>query len=62
MSGARVFFDTNVLLYLFSEESAKADRAEQTLAQGGFISVQVLHEFASVALGSTLLRPTDLRS
>ena len=40
MSGARVFFDTNVLLYLLSEESAKADRAEQTLAQGGFISVQ----------------------
>lgn len=43
------FFDTNVLLYLFSGDAAKADRAEALLAAGGVVSVQVLNEFASVA-------------
>jgi predicted nucleic acid-binding protein len=50
MSGADVFFDTNVVLYLLSADAAKADRAEELLAIGGVISVQVLNEFASVAL------------
>ncbi len=49
MSAADVFFDTNVLLYLLSAEAAKADRAEELLASGGVISVQVLNEFAAVA-------------
>lgn len=43
------FFDTNVVLYLLSADTAKADRAESLLASGGVISVQVLSEFASVA-------------
>jgi predicted nucleic acid-binding protein len=43
------FFDTNVLLYLVSEDSAKADRAEQLVRKGGAISVQVLNEIANVA-------------
>ena len=46
----RSFFDTNVLLYLLSEDNRKADRAEVIIAIGGVISVQVLNEFASVAL------------
>jgi len=46
---ARAFLDTNVLLYLLSEDAAKADRAETVLAGGGVISVQVLNEFAAVA-------------
>ncbi len=45
----KVFFDTNVLLYLLSGDAAKADRAEGVVASGGFVSVQVLNEFASVA-------------
>lgn len=49
MSGADAFFDTNVVLYLVSEDAAKADRAEELLAAGGVISVQVLNEFAAVA-------------
>ena len=49
MSEAEVFFDTNVLLYLLSNDAAKADRAEALLAAGGVVSVQVLNEFASVA-------------
>ena len=47
---AENFFDTNVLLYLLSDTAGKAARAEELLASGGVISVQVLNEFASVAL------------
>jgi predicted nucleic acid-binding protein len=42
------FFDTNVLLYLASADPAKADKAENTIAGGGAISVQVLNELAGV--------------
>jgi predicted nucleic acid-binding protein len=49
MSAGEAFFDTNVLLYLLSADAAKADRAEELLAGGGVISVQVLNEFAAVA-------------
>ena len=46
---AKAFFDTNVLLYLLSADPDKAQRAEELIADGGVISVQVLNEFASVA-------------
>lgn len=49
MSAAEAFFDTNVLLYLLSADAGRADRAEDLLACGGVISVQVLNEFAAVA-------------
>jgi predicted nucleic acid-binding protein len=49
MSASKAFFDTNVLLYLLSADAAKAQRAEELIAGGGAISVQVLNEFASVA-------------
>jgi predicted nucleic acid-binding protein len=44
------FIDSNVVLYLLSSDTAKADRAEQVLQAGGFISVQVLNEVTSVCL------------
>lgn len=40
----RVFFASNVLLYMLSEDMEKANRAEVLLARGGTISVQVLNE------------------
>lgn len=46
---AVAFFDTNIILYLASEDAAKANRAEELLAGGGLISVQVLNEFVSVS-------------
>lgn len=49
MSDADRFFDTNILLYLLSADDARADRAEELVAGGGVISVQVLNEFAAVA-------------
>ncbi len=48
-AAAETFLDTNVLLYLLSADTRKADRAEEAVAQGGVVSVQVLNEFASVA-------------
>ena len=43
------FFDTNVLAYLASGDTAKADRAESVVAGGGSVSVQVLNELSNVA-------------
>ena len=43
------FFDANVLVYLASDDSEKAERAEAVVREGGAISVQVLNEIANVA-------------
>jgi predicted nucleic acid-binding protein len=48
MSG-RSFFDTTILVYSISSEEPRAAVAEKLLAGGGWISVQVLNEFAAVA-------------
>lgn len=61
MSAARGFFDTNVLIYLFSEDPAKANACEALVAQGGVISVQVLNEFASVASRKLGLAWSEIR-
>ena len=47
---AKPFIDSNVVLYLFSSDTMKADRAESLLQSGGLISVQVLNEVVSVCL------------
>lgn len=61
MPVADSFFDTNVLLYLLSGNDAKAERAQSLLEQGGVISVQVLNEFASVALGKKAVDFREVR-
>jgi predicted nucleic acid-binding protein len=43
------FFDTTVLIYILKEGDKKSGIADQLLAAGGVLSVQVLNEFASVA-------------
>jgi predicted nucleic acid-binding protein len=45
----RIFIDTNVLVYLISEDVRKADIAAAILEAAPAISVQVLNEFISVA-------------
>ncbi|MFH0725846.1 MAG: hypothetical protein V2B19_05770 [Pseudomonadota bacterium] len=47
MSADDTFFDTNIVLYLFSQDDNRAERAEALLADGGLISVQVLNELTS---------------
>ncbi|MFZ5565361.1 MAG: PIN domain-containing protein [Thermodesulfobacteriota bacterium] len=49
MPASKIFIDTNVVLYLLSADTRKADRAEAIMAAGGCVSVQVLNEVASVA-------------
>jgi len=55
------FFDTNVLIYLARGDDRKADRAEQLLAQGGIVSVQVLNEVANVTRGKLQWSWEDIR-
>jgi predicted nucleic acid-binding protein len=43
------FLDSNIIVYLASKQQAKADRAEELVAGGGTISVQVLNEIANVS-------------
>ena len=45
----KAFFDTNVLVYAVSQDDLRSARAEELLAAGGIISVQILNEFVSVA-------------
>ena len=55
------FFDTNVLLYIASGDSVKADQAETAITAGGAINVQVLDELASVARRKMRMSWTDTR-
>jgi predicted nucleic acid-binding protein len=48
MPGER-FFDTNVLIYAFAADDSRSVRAEELLAEGGVIGVQVLNEFTNVS-------------
>jgi predicted nucleic acid-binding protein len=61
MSDADSCFDTSVLLYLLSEDSNKANRVEELLDERGTISVQVLNEFAVVALRKLRMPLNDVR-
>jgi len=61
MSGADPFFDTSVLLYLLSDDTDKADRIETLLSARGIVSVQVLNEFAVVALRKLKMPLNEVR-
>jgi predicted nucleic acid-binding protein len=61
MSGADSFFDTSVLLYLLSDDTVRADKIETLLAARGVISVQVLYEFAVVALRKLKIPLNEVR-
>jgi predicted nucleic acid-binding protein len=43
------FFDSNIPIYLLGSDLVRAQQAEDTLALGGTISVQVLSEVVAVA-------------
>jgi predicted nucleic acid-binding protein len=57
---ARVFFDTNVLIYAVAQADPRTTQAEQILALGGALSVQVLNEFVSVARRKILMSWSDV--
>lgn len=45
---SKPFIDSNVILYLLSGDTSKADKAEAMIEAGGMMSVQVLNEVTSV--------------
>ena len=49
------------MLYLLSGDAAKADRVETLLSGRGVVSVQVLNEFAVVALRKLKMPLNDIR-
>lgn len=51
----RAFFDTNVLIYVLAKSDPRSKRAEELLAAGGILSVQILNEFVSVARRKLLM-------
>lgn len=51
----RAFFDTNVLIYALAKGDPRSSRAEELLAAGGVLSVQILNEFVSVARRKILM-------
>jgi predicted nucleic acid-binding protein len=61
MSDADQFLDTGVLLYLLSGDATKADRVETLLSNRGVVSVQVLNEFAVVALRKLRMPLNEIR-
>ena len=46
---AKAFLDTNIIIYAFSSNDPRRDKAEALLHAGGIISVQVLNEFVNVS-------------
>ena len=47
MSGS-AFFDTNIFVYAVVQDDPRSQQAEDLIAEGGTVSVQVLNEFADV--------------
>lgn len=57
---AKAFFDTNVLIYAVAQDDPRSAQAEELLASGGLLSVQILNEFVSVARRKILMSWTDV--
>ncbi|SRR5258708_39292165 len=58
---AKAFFDTNVFVYAIIQDDPRSDHAEELIAQGGTVSVQVLSEFAAVARRKTKMPWVEIR-
>lgn len=57
----KIFIDTNVLVY-WVDDSSRADRVEQLLAQQCVISVQVLNELANVLRKKRAMPLADIQT
>ena len=47
---AKPFLDTHVLIYAFAADDRRSPKADELIAWGGTVSVQVLNEFAHVSV------------
>ena len=57
----KAFFDTNVVVYLVSDDAAKMQRSRELMAMGGVVSVQVLNEFTRVVRRKQAMAWADIR-
>lgn len=57
----KAFFDTNVFVYAIIQDDPRSDHAEELIAQGGKVSVQVLSEFAAVVRRKTKMPWVEIR-
>jgi predicted nucleic acid-binding protein len=57
----RAFFDTNVFVYAIIQDDPRSNQAEELIAEGGSVSVQVLSEFAAVARRKTRMPWVEIR-
>jgi predicted nucleic acid-binding protein len=57
----RAFLDTNVLVYAIVQDDPRSYDAEELIAEGGTVSVQVLNEFAAVARRKTNMSWDEVR-
>jgi predicted nucleic acid-binding protein len=62
MQRSDVFFDTNIIVYFASEHGPRAKQSASLLAANGVVSVQVLNEFANVALGKRKMSVASVRT
>ena len=51
MRESKPFFDTNVLVYAYSEAGLRSRVADELMTRRGIVSVQVLNEFVAVFRG-----------
>jgi len=56
----KAFLDTNVLIYAVALDDPRSTQAENLLASGGVLSVQVLNEFVSVARRKIFMSWSDV--
>jgi predicted nucleic acid-binding protein len=59
---AKPFLDTNVLIYAFAADDRRSPKAEELIAWGGTVSVQVLNEFANVSVRKLLRSWEDVEA
>ena len=57
---AKVFTDTNIMLYLLSDDMSKKARSKQILSGQPVISLQVANEFTNVCIKKLKLAPDAL--
>ena len=57
----KVFLDTNILLYLLSDDKSKKDKAKKLFQSDHHISIQVLNEFSNVSLKRFKLSISDTK-
>lgn len=58
----KVFLDTNILLYLLSDDAHKKDVAKKLFKNNHNISIQVLNEFSNVSLKRFKLTTQDTKN